>query len=335
MGGWGRWASPGTITPMSLRWGHVAVLLSLGGILVCCGEDFAGFSGGGSGAGAGGQTGTGGDVGTGGNTGTGGQGAAGGQGGSGANTGGGGGLTVNCDSPYDQVVLGDGPLAYWRLDETSCTGSCTIGTQVGSYTGTLHENAPGGFAVGQPGAIAGNPSVELITPADGYITFGDIFEFPNGSTPFTLEIWIYLTKANDNGAIIGRVGNWNPLGCGTFEFPGYRLWYDNDGRIHFYMWECNGPTEEVMTAVVPEISWQHIAATWDGGTMRIYRNGKLEDSNTPVAVPQYSSQDWPFIAGGGATGTVWGHIDARFDEIAVYGSALTQKQIDCHLQASK
>ncbi len=315
---------------MGPGWLHAAVLMSLGSALACGTEYVAGFPGGGSGGEAGGHAGHGGQGGYGGGGGTAAHGGSGG-----GNTGGNGGSTVSCDSPYDQVVIADGPLAYWRLDEASCNGSCTIGTEVGSYTGTLQQNAANGFAVGQPGAIAGNTSVEFITPGDGYITFGKIFEFPNGATPFTIEIWIYLTQVNANGSIIGRIGNWNPLGCNTFEFPGYRLWYDYDGRIHFYMWECNGPTEEVSTAVLPGNAWQHIAATWDGGTMRIYRNGALEDSNTPVAVPQYSSQDWGFIAAAGGTGTAWGHIDARFDEIAVYDSALTQEQIDCHLQASQ
>ncbi|MBW2459362.1 MAG: hypothetical protein JRI68_33020, partial [Deltaproteobacteria bacterium] len=204
---------------MSPRWLLTVAWVALGSALACGTEYDSGFPTGG----AGGQGGTGGTAGAGGTAGTGGTtSSGGGQGGSGAqggtNTGGGGGSTVTCDSPYPEVVLADGPLAYWRLDESTCNGSCTIATEVGSFTGTLQENATGGFAVGQPGAIAGSTSVEFIEPGDGYITFGDIFEFANGATPFTLELWIHLNEVNDNGAIIGRVGNWNTFGCNTFEF---------------------------------------------------------------------------------------------------------------------
>jgi len=315
----------------------MAAALALGSVLACGTEFDNGFPTGG----AGGQGGSGGDAGTGNTAGTGGStSSGGGQGGSsssgtGGGTGGDGGSGVTCDSPYPDVVLADGPLAYWRLDETTCAGSCTVATEVGNFTGTLTEALPGGFTVGEPGAVGSGTSVAFNTPGNGYITFGDIFEFPNAATPFTLEVWLYIHDLNETGTVLSRIGNWHTFSCNTFEFPGYRLRYESDGRIYFSLVECNGPTEEVRTETVPDGTWQHIAATWDGATMRIYRNGTMEDDNTPVAVPQYAGQDWPFIANAGAQGGVWGHMGARFDEIAVYGTALSQAQIDCHLQAAE
>ena len=115
-------------------------------------------------------------------------------------------------------------------------------------------------------------------------------------TQITLEAWIYPTAwrtSSFEGTIINKE---------SLASQGYMLRCGNNGQLSFAF--GNGTSfPEVQSAVgtLTLNTWQHVAATYDGTTMRIYRNGVQVGSlanttsiaSSPVALTIGSSVSYP------------------------------------------
>lgn len=75
--------------------------------------------------------------------------------------------------------------------------------------------------------------------------------------------------------------------------------------------------------VLPAGQWSHLAATYDGTTMRVFVNG-IEVASKPQPVPWQTSSD-PFHVGGTAYINEW--FKGKIDEVRVYSCALTGSDI--------
>ena len=76
-------------------------------------------------------------------------------------------------------------------------------------------------------------------------------------------------------------------------------------------------------------TWTHLAATYDGATLRLYRNG------TQVATRAVSgaitTSDSPLRIGGNL---VWGeYFDGLIDEVRIYNRVLTATEIQTDMNA--
>ena len=69
--------------------------------------------------------------------------------------------------------------------------------------------------------------------------------------------------------------------------------------------------------------WQHLTATYDGGTARFYIDG-TEVANRPVSVSIGSSNNWRIGAYGASPG---GFFDGLIDNVRIYNRALTPTEI--------
>lgn len=105
---------------------------------------------------------------------------------------------------YRSVVLADGPMAYWRLAETSGTSAMD---ELGAAS-AVYEN---GVALGRTGALPGN-AANRAAGLDGSddrvrVTDATKLNFGIGSDglrkPFTVEAWIKTGTAN-NGAFVAK-----------------------------------------------------------------------------------------------------------------------------------
>jgi len=95
--------------------------------------------------------------------------------------------------PYADVVLGDAPLAYWRLDESD-------GSQMSDVSGSgLHGAYAGGVLFGSPGALA--------TEADPAADFDGVSGTANATldlssrTAVTLEFWLKWNAFADDDRV--------------------------------------------------------------------------------------------------------------------------------------
>lgn len=136
---------------------------------------------------------------------------------------------------------------------------------------------------------------------------------------FTLEAWANST-ADDSEIPRTIMGKRRPDGGGGYNF----IIYQSECRLGLN--DGAGLNIAVSSGkVIARSSWYHLAATYDGATMKIYVNGilsgtydvvaRLQNSTYPLTIGQLqtNSEIWPFIG--------------LLDEVRVWNRALTQQEI--------
>ena len=94
-------------------------------------------------------------------------------------------------------------------------------------------------------------------------------------TAITIEAWIYpnswKTNVWEGGIVVKEQNNIN---------NGFMFRAGNSGRLNFAFGANGGPWTELTTAAnaLSLNQWQHVAATYDGSKVRLYKNGILIDS---------------------------------------------------------
>ena len=224
---------------------------------------------------------------------------------------------------YSTEVLADGPVGYWRLNETS--GSTVVDSSGNGLNGT-YINSP---SLNQQSRVSGGASV-LFNGTTQYASIAhnallDVTHV-NG---LTVEIWANFVTATvgNNETIIGRGVATSPI-----EVP-YRIYdesrntqieggYFGDGAIR-------------VAAISSQASgiWQHMAFTVEAiGSDRIvrsYLNGTLQNTST-------STSDVPARATGLFIGAENNRrfVNAYLAEAAIYPTALSSARLLAHYTAA-
>ena len=165
---------------------------------------------------------------------------------------------------------------------------------------------PTGGAPGNALAFNGtNSCVDLGTNSPLALTHG----------AFTLEAWIKPVEQTNICALLGRKN-------GGLANPGYAFylntWNTADRRLRFETQDQNrGTTDPVITWD----AWQHVAVTWDGGTLRFYVNGREQPASGGVNLT-----DGGVRAMLGAFPNSGYFFDGQMDEVRVW--AVTRAEAD-------
>jgi hypothetical protein len=216
--------------------------------------------------------------------------------------------SFECD--YQGVVLGTGSISsYWRLGETS-------GTTANAAAGAINGTYTGAHTLGVSGGIAGdaNAAVRL---AGGYVDMGDNLDFA-GTASFSLEAWVRPTTIDGTSRrIVSKA-----LG----GLQGYELFVNSGSGLQFQ--RIAGATNTVSATAPPLNSWSHVAATYDGTTMRLYVNGSL--ANSAASALSLLDNAAAFRVGNSALGTDGWAGD--LDDVAVYSGVLSGPQVQSHFQ---
>ena len=141
---------------------------------------------------------------------------------------------------------------------------------------------------------------------------------PLGNAARTLEAWVYPTVAGSNGVVFNYGTPTTNLRAGMLLING-KLYYVGENN------DLSG------TTVLPLNAWSHVAATYDGATLKLYVNGVLDAQNNPGAF--------------NTTGTTWRiaqraapqtgeFLTGRVDEVRVWNSARTAAQVKAAMSAS-
>ena len=216
-------------------------------------------------------------------------------------------------SGYAGVVLADGPIGYWRLEETSGTDAGAAGA---AGTRALAAQPTAG-AVGEGSAsVFAPPGIGGITVS---VTAGSSLD---RGAPFSVEAWISPSDAGQNGGIVEKAIG----GVVNTQF----LLFLEGGRLVF---RTIGTTSwgQGYTGFVPPVGrWTHVVGTYDGSTLRIYANASL-----------VGSLAWsdPIVTGAGQVyiGRLGSNVYAfrgSIDEVAIYPTALSASQIAAHHAAA-
>ncbi|MGQ0701048.1 MAG: LamG-like jellyroll fold domain-containing protein [Panacagrimonas sp.] len=222
-------------------------------------------------------------------------------------------LTVNepgaCFSPS-----GSGPILWLAgdnngNDQTGNGHTGVLGSAVSFATGKV---GPAFSFTGVVGPNANTPppqfANEVATPDAADLTL---------SNALTFEAWVRPTT----GAIVGRIidkqlaggeGNNGYL----FDFP-----FSNTGLVRVIV----GNTVVSAVTPVPGNVFSHVAATWDGATVKLYVNGVLDNSAVRAAPINPSVRRLAIGTGTNNAGNT--RFTGLIDELKIYDRALSDAEI--------
>ncbi len=203
-----------------------------------------------------------------------------------------------------------GLVGYWRLGESSGTVACdSTGQDNGAYLG--------GFTLGVPGAIPGDPdtavsvngsSGQMSVPSSAALNVGD---------SFTIEAWVKRgdSKTGSNETIASK------------QDGAWVLMFNESDRLTLR----RSTVGNVAAATVPTTdttAWHYVAATKNGASVHLYLDGV--DVTGTVTNQTMENNSQPLVIGQ-STGTAY--LKGAVDEAALYKTPLTPTQIAQHYKA--
>ncbi|MBO9489264.1 hypothetical protein J7384_02695 [Endozoicomonas sp. G2_1] len=245
-------------------------------------------------------------------------------------------LNANSTATYDNTVFNADfgevcelpppePFASYRMDEFSWAGSSG---EVVDQTGNFNATAVNGANTANvTPALSGSPGTCHYGDFDGsndYVALPSNFENLQGD--FTIAAWVFPT-ARDRGNRIFADDENNTRGYA------FSLGDPGPGRLRFYSRGVN-PVSVDTTSAVPLNQWSFVTAVHNSvnKTRQIYINGVAQRVTGGSTVNTYTG-NWGVDTGlasiGGETnrGETGNRFDGLLDEVQVYKSALTQRQI--------
>ena len=213
---------------------------------------------------------------------------------------------------YSAQVLADGPDGYWRMNETSGTTATDL---AGGNDNMFYE---GGYTLNQPGGISGDPDPAVaLNGTSGRVRTASTPRL-GAATGVTVEALVNPVNLTPASQAIARKNGQ------------YLVRLDNAGRVVFRLWKGGAVTELLSpSAAVAAGSWNHVAATYDGTTMRIYVNG-TERAQRALAGPVDVVTNRLYI--GSSDG--YDYLRATVDEVATYPAALSAARVASHHDAT-
>lgn len=224
---------------------------------------------------------------------------------------------------YDSLVLSDGAVAYWKLDDAN--GAATIADSTGNgYTATTGANFASGLGtVDSPSGLSGT-CLALTGQASGGTATATLTATGTLLTcmqthDFSIEAWL---KQSDTGAsyaafAAGVLGTTDQNVIMTNETGNAGVRFDNDN------WTA-------ITAL--PAAWTYCVFTFTTSTKvgRYYKNGTVIGStNTFTGQPNPGSAR--YIGGSDAFHSWFGHMQ----RLAVYPSVLSSAQVTAHWNAAQ
>ncbi len=216
-------------------------------------------------------------------------------------------LELTIGKTYQDVVLADNPVGYWRLGETSGTNAKNIGSN--GIDGTYG----GGFTLAQSSGLTG--SSDFSTGFDGVsgsVNFTNPASLQLGIG--TMEAWV---KTTDSAVIKGIL----------VKQSAYSIFIAG-GKMAMYDWTGNMLRDS--GAFINDNIWHHVAASFQSGVVNgtiLYVDGAQKLATTMAP----NNQGNPLLAASGNAGGQY--IIGSVQETAVYNTILTPAQILAHYNA--
>jgi hypothetical protein len=232
---------------------------------------------------------------------------------------------------YGGAIIADGPVAYWRLGESS-------GTVAHDYYGG-HDGTYFAATLGQPGYSSIDPDTAAAFSGASGSYVGNIngsqINF-SGHTNFTLEAWVNGQPGQAEEATIIAKGIGGSGTTATEQFSidvtaGHYRFFTRQG-------DANNTLIDANAASGPDGTWQHVVGVYDdqGNTMYIYVNGNLEGTHatrtggtiagtTPVSIGSKRLGNDPAYNGS---------FNGLIDEVSIFPNALSASQVLAHYAAA-
>lgn len=185
--------------------------------------------------------------------------------------------------------------------------------------------------------VEAGSALQFTTTTGTYVTFGDPAKLDLAT--FTIETWFKRTGTgtpNTTGtdgfaSALPLVTHGSPEAeGGTVDANWMLVINDATDVIGFDFEDMATGGNHPLSGVTPIVDnvWHHAAATFDGTTVKLYLDGKLENSLVPGALPRSDTTQQAALGTMlTTTGTANGFFQGVLDEARVWNRALTQTEI--------
>ncbi len=227
-----------------------------------------------------------------------------------------GGVAISGVSGCVPLVLLDGLVGYWRLDDGA--GSTIASDFTGRNHGTLVNLLPGSPWV------AGRSAGGLNIGGSGFVNVPPSPSIDSIVDQVTISGWGYLESdpTDEYSTIASREE-------GTTIDQHYHIGFYRDRVPTTFITTETANSIRKAPTPAPINTWVHLAATYDGSTVRFYVDGQ-EVMNQPLT-GRFVMDTTPVILGGNGNGAGDANVTERFsgrvDEIMLYRRALSATEI--------
>jgi hypothetical protein len=212
---------------------------------------------------------------------------------------------------YQSIVLADGAVGYWQLNElVGTTATDSTGNSNGTYT-----NLGAGGTLGQPGIPAGGTAVLFISSGAGRVVVGDVASQHVGDT-FTMEAWVKR--------VVGKLGSTQAILCGSSSAGLMR--FNASDQLDAVKNNIQDIGPATITTVADGI-FHHCVWTKAAGLNRLYVDGV---NVTGSLVNQTISNSAGYWIGIDPFGT--NVADMTACHVALYPTALSAATVQNHFQ---
>ena len=242
------------------------------------------------------------------------------------------------NSPYSVVVTvndshgGSTPVSFaWTVDQAPsglCENDPTLVScwpmEEGSGTVVIDATTYGndGNTTGGPTWVAGKVGSYALNlnGAGQYAIVPDSNSLDIGSNNITLAAWVKPTKAS------AATQNIIKKAIGTTSLNGYELSLSSAGKVFVrFNGSASYRVDSTTSYPLDGTAWMHIAATYDGTTIRLYVNGVEE--NPKAASITIGANATNLGIGAEPATTVINMFQGLIDDARVYNRALTLEEI--------
>jgi Concanavalin A-like lectin/glucanases superfamily len=243
-------------------------------------------------------------------------------------------------TPYQDVVLADGPIAYWRLGDSdkSQPAKDEIGPAPGDHPGVFNSSN-GDLLLQQAGLNSSDPGAPSALFDGGYVSV-DVAGKPELATPaFTIEALVVAEWPPGAGAGGLAVMHVVASSAHPSALSGWALFATDDDRWQGRVWGGGQvyETPKDQTSVVFS-SVTYLALTYDGnGALMLFAGPAGALADALVQGCQYTANTTePLSIGVGLEDTQpLFAFKGRIQEVALYGVALSKTQVADHFQANQ
>jgi len=212
----------------------------------------------------------------------------------------------------------DGLVGLWRFDENG--GLTAFDSSGHGHHGSL-QGGPSYITSGLPSAVCGDVAALSFGPFK-YVSVPHHADFDFGpSDPMTIALWV---KPTSLGAppyhILGKrcrsCGGWPPIEIN------FQVAYDSFNLLHF------GTNDQALSfGSIPQDQFTHVAATYDGMTLRLYLDGTEVNSGPFVMDPGPANAALEIASTGNGDITRDQNFVGVLDDVRVYRRTLSACEI--------
>ena len=201
-----------------------------------------------------------------------------------------------------------GPVAHWDMDEGS-------GAKINDKSG----NGNDGTLVNGPTWTQGKYGSALsFDGVDDYVDAGNQQNLQI-TGPITITAWVKTSNVTSYNGIVTKYYAENGKRGFALEFNPFN---PTGGGLRFIISRDGTSTSIVSTNEVSINEWEHIAATYDGSTMKLYVDGILK-SNANYDAGIYNTSEKLFLG----RNVGYSSLNGLLDDIKIYDYARTEEEI--------